>query len=73
MIKKLNCFGISIFLLLSYQSAWAAEPGQVDTGITAWMLTSTGFRLDPQKELEGLDKSLYGEHGYGLVNSDLIG
>jgi Amt family ammonium transporter len=32
---------------------------------------TVGFRLDPEREIEGLDKSLHGEHGYGLVNSDL--
>lgn len=26
-----------------------------------------GFRLDPEKELAGLDPSLHGEHGYGLI------
>lgn len=26
-----------------------------------------GFRLDEEKEMEGLDKSLHGEHGYGLI------
>ena len=26
------------------------------------------FRLDGEKELVGLDQSLHGEHGYGLVN-----
>ena len=30
-----------------------------------------GFRLDDQMELDGLDKSLHGEHGYGLVVSDI--
>ncbi|WP_084445983.1 ammonium transporter [Desulfosarcina sp. BuS5] len=34
---------------------------------------SVGFRIDEQKEMEGLDKSLHGEHGYGLVHSDLVG
>ncbi len=32
-----------------------------------------GFRIDEQKEIEGLDKSLHGEFGYGLVHSDVVG
>ena len=31
---------------------------------------TVGFRIDEQGELEGLDKSLHGESGYGLVYSD---
>lgn len=34
---------------------------------------TVGFRIDEQKEIEGLDQSLHGEHGYGLVNSDIVG
>ena len=33
---------------------------------------TVGFRIEEQKELEGLDQSLHGEHGYGLVHSDVI-
>ncbi len=29
-----------------------------------------GFRIDEEKEIEGLDKSLHGEHGYGLIRAD---
>ncbi|MBF0573139.1 MAG: ammonium transporter [Desulfamplus sp.] len=29
-----------------------------------------GFRIDVEKEVEGLDKSLHGEHGYGLIRAD---
>ncbi len=32
---------------------------------------SIGFRIDEQKEIEGLDQSLHGEHGYGLMYSDI--
>lgn len=32
-----------------------------------------GFRIDVQKEIEGLDQSLHGEHGYGLVYPDTRG
>ena len=32
---------------------------------------TVGFRLEDQMELDGLDKSLHGEHGYGLVVSDI--
>ncbi len=31
-----------------------------------------GFRIDDQGELEGLDQSRHGEHGYGLVHSDFV-
>jgi len=33
---------------------------------------TVGFRIDEQSELEGLDQSLHGEHGYGLVHSDFV-
>lgn len=33
---------------------------------------TVGFRLDPQRETEGLDQSLHGEHGYGLIHSDFV-
>ncbi len=32
---------------------------------------SIGFRIDQQMEIEGLDQSLHGEHGYGLAHPDL--
>lgn len=31
---------------------------------------TVGFRLDEQREMEGLDQSLHGESGYGLMISD---
>lgn len=31
---------------------------------------TVGFRIDEQGEIEGLDQSLHGEHGYGLVHSE---
>ena len=31
---------------------------------------TVGFRLDDQQEVIGLDQSLHGERGYGLVYSD---
>jgi len=31
---------------------------------------TVGFRISTQQEIDGLDHSLHGEHGYGLVNSD---
>ena len=33
---------------------------------------TVGFRIDEQSEIEGLDQSLHGEHGYGLVHSDFV-
>ncbi len=31
---------------------------------------TTGFRIDQEMEIVGLDQSLHGEHGYGLIHSD---
>jgi Amt family ammonium transporter len=34
-----------------------------------WMIQKTvGFRLDTAHEMSGMDHSLHGEHGYGLLN-----
>ncbi|MBA4366840.1 MAG: ammonia channel protein [Desulfobacterium sp.] len=33
---------------------------------------TVGFRINEEGEQEGLDKSLHSEHGYGLVNSEII-
>ena len=45
----------------------------VGTAVIYFLVEKTvGFRIDPQEELDGLDKSLHGEHGYGLVHSDVI-
>lgn len=33
---------------------------------------TVGFRISEQGEMEGLDQSLHGEHGYGLVHSNHI-
>ncbi len=33
---------------------------------------TVGFRIDEEKEVVGLDQSLHGEHGYGLVTSDFV-
>ena len=29
---------------------------------------TVGFRLSKEKEMEGMDHALHGEHGYGLMN-----
>jgi ammonium transporter, Amt family len=40
----------------------------VGTVIIYFIVEKTmGFRIDEEMELEGLDKSLHGEHGYGLI------
>jgi Amt family ammonium transporter len=31
---------------------------------------TTGFRIDTEREVTGVDQSLHGEHGYGLIHSD---
>jgi Amt family ammonium transporter len=33
---------------------------------------TVGFRLSEEREREGMDHSLHGEHGYGLVGSDVM-
>lgn len=33
---------------------------------------SVGFRIEAQMEIEGLDRSLHGESGYGLVHPDVV-
>lgn len=33
---------------------------------------TTGFRIDEESEVMGLDNALHGENGYGMTNSDLI-
>ena len=46
----------------------------VGTAIIVFVVEKTiGFRIDEQKEIEGLDQSLHGEHGYGLVYPDVRG
>jgi len=45
----------------------------IGTVIIYYIVEKTvGFRIDEEGEQEGLDKSLHGEHGYGLVNSGII-
>jgi Amt family ammonium transporter len=46
----------------------------IGTAIVVFVVEKTiGFRIDEQKEIEGLDQSLHGEHGYGLVYPDTRG
>ena len=33
---------------------------------------TVGFRINDQGEVEGLDQSLHGENGYGLIHSDFV-
>jgi len=45
----------------------------IGTAIIVYIVEKTlGFRIDEHKEIEGLDQSLHGEHGYGLVHPDLM-
>lgn len=45
----------------------------VGTAVICFIVEKTiGFRIDRQKEKEGLDQTLHGEHGYGLVHSDYL-
>ncbi len=45
----------------------------VGTTIIYFIVEKTiGFRLDPEREIIGMDQSLHGEHGYGLINSDIM-
>ena len=46
----------------------------IGTLIIVFVVEKTiGFRIEEQKEIEGLDQSLHGEHGYGLVYPDIRG
>lgn len=46
----------------------------IGTAIIVFVVEKTiGFRIEEQKEIEGLDQSLHGEHGYGLVYPDIRG
>jgi len=46
----------------------------IGTAIIVFIVEKTiGFRIEEQKEIEGLDQSLHGEHGYGLVHPDVRG
>jgi Amt family ammonium transporter len=46
----------------------------IGTAIIVFIVEKTiGFRIEEQKEIEGLDQSLHGEHGYGLVYPDVRG
>jgi Amt family ammonium transporter len=46
----------------------------IGTAVIVFVVEKTiGFRIDVQKEIEGLDQSLHGEHGYGLVYPDTRG
>jgi Amt family ammonium transporter len=46
----------------------------VGTAVIVFVVEKTiGFRIEEQKEIEGLDQSLHGEHGYGLVHPDVRG
>jgi ammonium transporter, Amt family len=45
----------------------------VGTALIYFVVEKTvGFRIDDQSEVEGLDQSLHGESGYGLIHSDFI-
>ena len=43
----------------------------IGTWIICIIVSKTiGFRIDTESEITGLDQSLHGEHGYGLIHSD---
>ena len=45
----------------------------VGTVIIYFLVEKTvGFRINEQAEVEGLDQSLHGENGYGLIHSDFV-
>lgn len=60
----LNQFGIQL-LGMAATIILAA----VGTWIICLVVEKTiGFRLDAKKEMEGMDHTLHGEHGYGMIN-----
>ena len=57
------------FLGLCSATAIAA----VGTFVIYFLVEKTvGFRISEQGEVEGLDQSLHGENGYGLIHSDFV-
>ena len=43
----------------------------IGTAIIYYIVDGTvGFRIDEEGELAGLDYTLHGEHGYGMINID---
>ena len=58
---RVQLFGMGVTIALS----------AVATIITCVLVEKTvGFRIDEQSEITGLDYSLHGERGYGLIGSD---
>ncbi|MCP3925388.1 MAG: ammonium transporter [Desulfobacterales bacterium] len=58
-----------LFVQLKGMGATIALAG-VGTTIIYYLVEKTiGFRIDEEKEMIGLDYSLHGEQGYGLINS----
>jgi Amt family ammonium transporter len=47
----------------------AIAASAIGTLLLVWLVDKTvGFKLDERRELAGLDHSLHGEHGYGMLN-----
>ena len=59
------------FLVQIFGMAVTIALSAVGTIIICYVVEKTvGFRLDEQSEITGLDYSLHGERGYGLISSD---
>ncbi len=59
----IQLLGIGVTILLAV----------VGTLIIYFLVEKTvGFRIDEQGEVDGLDQSLHGENGYGLIHSDFV-
>jgi Amt family ammonium transporter len=64
-----SCFNQLFIQLLGMGATIALAV--IGTAVIVFVVEKTiGFRIDEQKEIEGLDQSLHGEHGYGLVYPD---
>jgi len=61
-----------VMVQLGHQAAGVAvaiAASAVGTIVLVWAVDKTiGFKLDERRELAGLDHSLHGEHGYGMLN-----
>lgn len=67
-----SCFKQLVIQLMGMAATIALAV--IGTAIIVFVVEKTiGFRIDEQKEIEGLDQSLHGEHGYGLVYPDTRG
>lgn len=59
--QQLSVQGTAVLITVCYAA-------MVSYGVVVLVQKLTGFRLDKEQEMSGMDHSLHGEHGYGLLN-----